>query len=715
MAASVIEMVLKLRDEASRRLGDVAKQADNVNVKAGKAVESLGKLSLGAIGAGGALATLAQEVADARNELTDMETRTGISAETLSGLRLAAEGAGLSLSDFNEALGPLAQKMANAARDGGASAEAFDRLGVAVTGADGQLRSADAVFRDVLKSLQGMEDPTRRAAAATDLFGESGGKLMQALGTADLAHFVEFSRVFGMETGPAAAEAAAKWQRSMAELKTLLGGMKAAITDPLADGLGQFNRGIVGSLTFVHGFVTEITDRISEQFQLMVTSIVGSASIAVRALGLVAQATVESDPQKVMEKLAAAGSMLSGLAQRHAQITSQGGRALAGAPGAALDRGMDEMRRTIDVFDALRVGMAGGGVAGGGGGAGGAGRGPAGTKSNPLSVSIAEVEAGPSRAVVLGGGGLTVDEEDRIARRDRQIGAVGGILDVGGAAMSGDFASLAGMAGGPWGAVAGQAVSLLQQLGEVGAAGIKQQIEDNARSIIEGIRELPKLIGDVLPELLGELIPELVVALIEAIPALIAAQYELWVKLMTEVPAMMAEAFTVALLDFWAKIKDAVEQMILKLVPGQQKGERQRGEGGGGLGKLALGIGRAAAALLTFGGSEIAIAGAKGVDRGLESRGKKGLPDWLPFFQDGGVMPRDGLAYLHKNERVIPAFGSASSAARRQMERSGMGGGGPVVNINAPIYGGPAGLRDLVRELNGVLGGGGLGERFKTE
>jgi hypothetical protein len=92
-------------------------------------------------------------------------------------------------------------------------------------------------------------------------------------------------------------------------------------------------------------------------------------------------------------------------------------------------------------------------------------------------------------------------------------------------------------------------------------------------------------------------------------------------------------------------------------------------------------------------------------EAGQQSRAINDLSDWLESrsFQTGSkFIDRTGLAMLHKGEQVTPANGASPSSAR------GLGGGGLVVNINAPLGIGPGTAEQLVRELNSILGSRGL-------
>ena len=102
MAADVIQLALRLKDEASKgvtaaagatkALGDEALTTREKMKMMGR---SALKVSAAFAGTAAAVGVMVKSLADAQNLLTDTATRTGLTTETLAGLKLAAEGSGL--------------------------------------------------------------------------------------------------------------------------------------------------------------------------------------------------------------------------------------------------------------------------------------------------------------------------------------------------------------------------------------------------------------------------------------------------------------------------------------------------------------------------------------------------------------------------------------------------------------------------------------------
>lgn len=221
--------------------------------------------------AAAAIKDLVVNVVDLRNELGDMATRTDIAVETLAGLRLAARGSGLEFSELERALAGLPKRMLDASRGTGEAMVAFDALKISVTDQNDELRRTDEFFRDFISRLGEVESPTERAALATQALGVSGTKLLQALGDpAALQTFIDLA----VESGDVSldgAAAASEWQRSTAELQTVIEGFKGELFDT-AGATEFFSDAILGTV-FTTKLITEQIKRAREEIHLTINPV----------------------------------------------------------------------------------------------------------------------------------------------------------------------------------------------------------------------------------------------------------------------------------------------------------------------------------------------------------------------------------------------------------------------------------------------------------
>lgn len=216
--------------------------------KAGRAVASIAGAA--AIAGAGVIA-FGQQLADLSNELVDASTKTGLAVETLSGLRFAAAGAGVGFQQLEAGLIKLSGAIQSASQESGPAFEAFERLGIAAKDTDGNLRSAEDVFRDITRELSAVENQTEKTALAMDIFGmRAGPSLLQSGALDNLDAFVSLSREFGVNMGEVS-EDAADFQRAMAELKETTQGTAAEIlqvvvgTDDLTSAIFKVSDGVV--------------------------------------------------------------------------------------------------------------------------------------------------------------------------------------------------------------------------------------------------------------------------------------------------------------------------------------------------------------------------------------------------------------------------------------------------------------------------------------
>lgn len=148
-------------------LGNVAKTV----------VVGLAAVGAAAFAAVAGMVALTLRTAEQAAELVDLSAQTGISTTRLQELSYIGDQVGTSLDTITGAQAKLVRSM-NAGRDGtGAQADAFKALGVSVTDANGNLRSTDEVFAEVIDKLGGVSNEAERDALSMEIFGKSAQEL----------------------------------------------------------------------------------------------------------------------------------------------------------------------------------------------------------------------------------------------------------------------------------------------------------------------------------------------------------------------------------------------------------------------------------------------------------------------------------------------------------------------------------------------------------
>ncbi len=161
----------------SDRLTAALKRAERKLKAFGESVRSLG-LRLAGLG-GAALAPLAGAVklfSSAGDILDKMSLRTGVSVEALSELGFAAEQSGADLQTLENGVRVMQRTLNDADRGLATAQDALADLGLAADDLRGL--SPEQQFKTLAEAISRIEDPSKRAAVAMQVFGRAGTKLL---------------------------------------------------------------------------------------------------------------------------------------------------------------------------------------------------------------------------------------------------------------------------------------------------------------------------------------------------------------------------------------------------------------------------------------------------------------------------------------------------------------------------------------------------------
>jgi len=140
----------------------------------------LGTLIGGALVVNG-IRRMTSTLLDQADAMAKSAQQTGLTTREYQAFAHAAELAGVDAQAFGTAMGQLQRNAASAAQDGGSVAESFARIGVSVTDANGEVVGGAELMRRMADGLQATENPTLRTAAAMELMGRSGRRLLPML------------------------------------------------------------------------------------------------------------------------------------------------------------------------------------------------------------------------------------------------------------------------------------------------------------------------------------------------------------------------------------------------------------------------------------------------------------------------------------------------------------------------------------------------------
>jgi hypothetical protein len=189
----------------------------------------------GAILAGGILSI--KSFAEMGDEVQKMALKTGFSTEALSEFRHVAEISGASLQSLDKAVKRMSKALIDADRGLETYKRSFDELGLSTEAL--LAMTPEEQFETIAMALADMEDPTRKAAIAQEVFGRAGTELlpMLASGAAGIAELKQEAHELGIVFDQEAANKAAKFNDDMKRMERSMDGVKMKIANVLLPAL----------------------------------------------------------------------------------------------------------------------------------------------------------------------------------------------------------------------------------------------------------------------------------------------------------------------------------------------------------------------------------------------------------------------------------------------------------------------------------------------
>lgn len=166
-----------------------------------------------------------QATIDANDALNDMADRTGLSVENLSKLSEVAQAGDTSVETLTKALNKLNVEAVK-------SPESFEALGINVTDASGKMKDSQALFNEVADKIASVENPARRAAIATQVFGKAGLELMPILksGSDGIKGWTDDAERLGAVTSTDLAQASGEFNDNIQRITMSAKGMSNAVS-----------------------------------------------------------------------------------------------------------------------------------------------------------------------------------------------------------------------------------------------------------------------------------------------------------------------------------------------------------------------------------------------------------------------------------------------------------------------------------------------------
>ena len=217
-----------------------------------------------------------------------MSQRVGMSSETLSELSYAATLSGTSIERVEDSFKGLTQKIVDAVNKGGDADALFSSIGLSAK--DLAASTPEEQFYKIADAIANISDPTRRAAVAMQVFGESGRELLPLLsgGSAGINEMRTEARELGATVSTSSAAMGAEFGDAMTRIKTATNGIKNTFLNALTPVL----IGVADRLKSILSFVSTMAQRFPTATSAIVTfgTAIAGAAYAVKGLTTTAQA-----------------------------------------------------------------------------------------------------------------------------------------------------------------------------------------------------------------------------------------------------------------------------------------------------------------------------------------------------------------------------------------------------------------------------------------
>lgn len=250
ISADVGQFVSSL-DKATGGLNKFKSSADTI---AGQINRTLGAIGLGVSLAG--ITSYVTSIINLQDHLKDLSKTTQLPIELLAGLSSAATKSGSDIDGTAKAINKLSKEM-------GINAEKFAEIGITA-------KDPFEAFLQLTDVINGIEDPQRRAAVATEALGkgwESAAPLI-AEGSASIREMVDSGTKMSKITKESADRADA-FNEKLTDLKTISAGLAIDVFDPIIGGILDISNAF--------GVAETAGDRFKKSLQITIAGVGGVA------------------------------------------------------------------------------------------------------------------------------------------------------------------------------------------------------------------------------------------------------------------------------------------------------------------------------------------------------------------------------------------------------------------------------------------------------
>lgn len=176
------------------------------------------------------------------DDIITLSSQTGIATETLQEFKYMEDLVDVSTGTIAKSMNKLKKTMGDAAKGSKTQKKAFKELGVAYKDTNGELRSAEDVFYDVIEALGSIENETERDAKAMQIFGKSATELNPIIeaGSETLGKLKQEAHDVGYVLDGDTLSALGRTQDAMDRMNKRVEGVKNQFASALAPAVADF-------------------------------------------------------------------------------------------------------------------------------------------------------------------------------------------------------------------------------------------------------------------------------------------------------------------------------------------------------------------------------------------------------------------------------------------------------------------------------------------
>jgi hypothetical protein len=203
----------------------------------------------------------AKKAAEFADKIDKAAISSGLSRERLQGLAYVADQAGIEFDSLTSGIAKLNKTMGDAAYGNKRQVEAFEKMGVSIYDTNGQLKSMETVFPDVISALNGMENETERNALSMDLMGRSATQIiprLAALGDEGIKELMTKAQDLNMIMSDQSVAAFVKYKDGMATVGQQFGALSRNFILPFVN---DMNKNVIPVLSRTMRKMSEFTDQ----------------------------------------------------------------------------------------------------------------------------------------------------------------------------------------------------------------------------------------------------------------------------------------------------------------------------------------------------------------------------------------------------------------------------------------------------------------------